>query len=164
MYDGSRARARRGRRNDPGVGSEQRDPTTPAVLDGAVDAFAADETLEVAVLDLDGGLLGPVGVESDLDLAGVRGVGVELPVAADLPGEHHPLRGLPGQHPAPVPLAAVHAALEPPAALGGFEDHVGDLGLSDVVLPWPPGAEGAGEQGEGAVTADVHGGLALDRR
>src|SRR5512133_2143153 len=50
------------------------------------------------MFDLDGGLGGALGVEAHLDLAGVRGVGVELPAAVDLPGEHDALRRLPGQH------------------------------------------------------------------
>jgi hypothetical protein len=46
----------------------------------------------------------------------------------------------------------------------GFEDHLGHVGLSDVVLVRPPGREGRGEHLERLLDRHVDGGLALDRR
>jgi hypothetical protein len=48
-----------------------------------------DDPLDVPVLELDGGLVGAVGGEADLDLAGVGGAGVELPTP-------RPCKGYPG--------------------------------------------------------------------
>jgi hypothetical protein len=49
--------------------------------------LAFDESDELPVFEGDGGLVGAVGGEADLDLAGVGGVGVVLPLAVDLPGD-----------------------------------------------------------------------------
>jgi hypothetical protein len=57
-----------------GVAFEQGRPSAAAAA-GAVRALTADEAFEVAVFNLDGGLGGAVGVEADLDLAGMVGVG-----------------------------------------------------------------------------------------
>ena len=133
-----------------GEAVEQQCPSA-AAADRVVDGLAADETVEVAVFDLDGGLAGPVGGEPGLDLAGVVGVGVELPRPVDLPGEHQPVRRLPGQHPAPVAFGAVDAALVPAPADAGLQDHFGHLGLADVVLVRPPRVDRAGEHPEGLV-------------
>ena len=109
---------------------------------------------------------GPVGGEPDLDLAGVLGVGVELPRAVDLPGEHQPVRRLPGQDPAPVALGAVDAALVPApadlAAPGSLRrPRPGRCGTRR-----PPGVERAGEHARNAwsmgtpmVTVPVIGGI-----
>src|SRR5215216_3201824 len=100
------------------------------------------------MFEVHGGLVGPVGAEADLDLAGVGGVGVVLPLAVDLPGDDQPMGWFPGQHPAPVALAAIDALLVPAAALAGFQDGGGHVGLADVVLGRPPPAEAVGEGAE----------------
>jgi Protein-L-isoaspartate(D-aspartate) O-methyltransferase (PCMT) len=62
-----------------------------AAADRVVDGLPALESFEVAVLDLDEGLIGPVGGESDVDLTGMIGIGLELPRSVDLPGEQQPV-------------------------------------------------------------------------
>src|SRR5690606_22554425 len=65
--------------------------------------------VEAAVLELDSGAALARGDEADIDL-GVE-VGVMAPVGADLPVEHQPFGRLVGDHPPPLALAAVDAAL-----------------------------------------------------
>src|SRR6266516_4085215 len=104
--------------------------------------------LEVAVLKLHAGLAVRLAGERDLDLAGVRGIGVEEPVVAvrvDLPGEHDPVRGIARRYRAPVALAAVHAALVITAADAGFEYGLGEVGGAEVVLARPPRVVTLGE-------------------
>src|SRR5215216_3031334 len=109
------------------------------------------------MFEVHGGLVGPVGAEADLDLAGVGGVGVVLPLAVDLPGDDQPMGWFPGQHPAPVALAAIGALLVPAAALAWFQDGGGHVGLADVVLGRPPAAEGVGEGAEDSLDRRVDG-------
>src|SRR5689334_20669761 len=84
----------------------------PALVgrDAVSDRFPARAVpVEVAVLELDARALRRLGDEPDLDLAGVVGVGDELPVRADVPAEDDALVGLVGQDPRPPALAAVLA-------------------------------------------------------
>src|SRR5207249_10580008 len=55
--------------------------------------------VDVAVLQLHPGTLRGLGDEPDLDLTGVVWVGLDLPLRADIPAEHHTVRWLVGQHP-----------------------------------------------------------------
>src|SRR6266511_5998208 len=109
------------------LGEELQEAGPAAALDGdhVVDRLAADEPVEEPVFQLDRGLPGSVGGEPHLDLAGVVGIGVVLPLAIDLPGDDQPVRWLPGQHPAPVALAAVDASFVPPSACTRFQEGVG---------------------------------------
>jgi hypothetical protein len=125
--------------------------------DGVVDHLAVDQPVQQPVLQLDRGLLRSVGGEAHLDLAGVVGVGVELPLAVDLPGDHQPVRRLPGQHAAPVALAAVDAPLVPAPALARLQDRRGHLRLADVVVGRPPGVHRVGEDPERAVDRHTDG-------
>src|SRR4051794_41633242 len=89
-----------------GLGGELEDAAPAAATgDPVAQRPAVDEPVEVAVLQLDGGLVRTVGGEPQLDLAGVRGIRVVPPVAVDLPGDDQPVRRFPSQHPAPTPLA-----------------------------------------------------------
>src|SRR6516225_9099103 len=63
--------------------------------------------VEVAVLDLDAGPLRCLGDEAHLPLARLGRVGLDLPLRADVPAQHHPVRGLVGQDPCPTALAAI---------------------------------------------------------
>src|SRR5947209_428686 len=65
--------------------------------------------VEVAVLELDPRALVGLGDEADLHLAGPLQIGLELPVGAYVPADHHSVRRLVGQHPRPPALASVHA-------------------------------------------------------
>jgi hypothetical protein len=68
------------------------------------------------VLELDAGAFGRLRGEADFDLAGLLGVGLDLPLGADVPAEHEPVGRLIGEHPDPVALAAVDAAVVDVAA------------------------------------------------
>src|SRR5262249_31502514 len=95
----------------------------------------------------------------DLELAGMGGVRVEDPVVAvrgDLPGHHDPVRWIAGEHPAPLALAAVHAALVVPAADARLEHGLGEVGGAAVVAG-PPGVVAVGEKGERPVGGQRHG-------
>jgi hypothetical protein len=69
------------------------------------------------VLELDARAAALGGREAHLDLGGVVGV------AARVPGEHEPVRWLPGQHLAPPAGAAVDRALDEPAGAVGAHRH-----------------------------------------
>src|SRR4029453_860034 len=90
---------------------EQLQEARPAAATGdpITERLAVNQPVEQPVFQLDGGLSGAVGAEADLDLAGVLGIGVVLPLAVDLPGDDEAMWWLPGQHLAPVALAAVGA-------------------------------------------------------
>src|SRR5580693_6437296 len=63
--------------------------------------------VEVPVLQLDPRAGRRLGIEPYLDLAGLGLVGLDGPPRADVPAEHHPVRGLEGQDARPPALAAV---------------------------------------------------------
>jgi hypothetical protein len=123
-------------------------PAAAAEDDRVVDGLAAGQPVEEPVFQLDRGLPRPVRGEPHLDFAGVGGIGVVLPLAVDLPRDDQPVRGLPGQHPAPVAFAAVVAPLVPPAPFAWLQDGVRHLGLANVVITRPPGAERTRENAE----------------
>src|ERR1700722_11716958 len=62
-------------------------------------------TIKVAVLELDSGAIRRLGDEPHLDLARLVEVGLDLPVRADVPTEHDPVRRLVGNHASPLALA-----------------------------------------------------------
>src|SRR5512132_629928 len=138
---------------------EQLQEAGPAAAtgDSVAERLAVDEPVKEPVFQVNGGLVRAVGGEPDLDLAGVVGIGVILPLAVDLPGDDQPVGRFPGQDPAPVALAAVHALLVPASAFAWLEDGLGHVGLADVVLGRPPGPEGVGEDAEGPLDGHVDG-------
>ena len=69
---------------------------------------------------------GASAMKRDLDLAGVVRVGLDLPLRADVPAEHHPVRRLVGEDPRPAALAAVGAAVVDVAADPRLEHGLGD--------------------------------------
>src|SRR3954447_4629570 len=67
-------------------------------VDGPGNGFPAGAVpVDVPVLKLDPGPARGLGVEADLDLAGLGLVGLDGPPRADVPAEHHPARGVVGQ-------------------------------------------------------------------
>src|SRR5215471_2715950 len=77
--------------------------------------------VEVAVLQLNAGAVRALGDEAHLHLAGQVRVVLDLPLRADIPAEHDPVRRLVGQHPGPPALAAVHRAVVNMPARPGLE-------------------------------------------
>ena len=97
---------------DVGVPREVGGPAA-FVGDAVADAFPTGAVaVEVAVLELDAGPVVGLGDEVDLDLARVRLVGLDLPVGADVPAEHHPVRWVVGEDAGPPALAAVLGAID----------------------------------------------------
>ena len=94
--------------------------------------------------------------EPDLDLAGSGVVGLELPLKADIPAEHDPVRRLVGEHAGPSTLAAVDASVDDVAADEGLEHHLLQVGLQDVVLGRPPRPDVVGEHTERLVDRRLH--------
>jgi hypothetical protein len=58
------------------------------------------------------------------------------------------VRGVTDEHPAPVALAAVHAALVVATPSAWLEHDVGKIGLPEMVTVRPPAVVAVGEQGE----------------
>ena len=115
------------------------------------------------MLELDARALRRLWDEADLDLAGPLEIGLDLPVRADVPGEHDPLRLVVGEHAPPLTLAAVDAAVEHPAARSRLEDRLCDLDLEHVVLARLDRVEPPDEDAERAVLRRVHDDLGADR-
>jgi hypothetical protein len=90
--------------------------------------------VDVPVLQLDAGAGRRLGVETDLDLAGLHRVGLDCPARADVPAEHHPVRRVEGQDPRPPALAAVCRTVHDAAADPGLEHRLSDRCPEDVVL------------------------------
>src|SRR5450755_1490145 len=105
--------------------------------------------VEMAVLQFDPGAVRSLGHEPDLDLAGQLRVGLDLPLRADVPAEHHPGWRLVGQDPRPPAFAAVDGAVVDTSADVGLEDCLGDRGPEQVVLRRLEVAEPLGERREG---------------
>src|SRR6266545_7248471 len=89
---------------------------------------------EAAMLELDPSAGGAFGDEPHLDLAGVGGIGVVLPVLVELPGQHESTRRLELGHSPGVALGAVDADLVPTAADLWLHHEVGHVGFTDRVL------------------------------
>ena len=122
-------------------------PSTP-VADGLPAGAVA---VEVAVLELDPRPLRRLGDEPHLDLAGLLEVGLDLPLRADVPAEHDPVRWLVGEHARPPAFAAVDAAVVDVPADARLEDGLGDLDAEHVVLGRLEAAELLGEDRERAL-------------
>ena len=120
--------------------------------------------IEVTVLQIDAGPVRFERREADLDLAGVGGLLVELPLRADVPGEHDPVRRLDGEHRTPRALGAVDASIVRSAADPRFEHRLGDLDVEQVVLARLDRIEVLREDLEGARPGDRDLDRELDRR
>jgi hypothetical protein len=103
--------------------------------------------LELAVLQVDPRARA-VGHEEDLDFR--LDCWVELPLRADLPGEHQPLRRLPQENAAPIAFTAVDAALQPTAPDPRLEDRLLRVRLADVFIGERPPSH-TGEDLPGAI-------------
>src|SRR5438046_7043824 len=78
------------------------------VGDAVADGLPAGAVpVEVAVLQLDPGTVRGLGDEGDLDLAGEVRLGLDLPLRADVPTEHDPVRWLVRKDARPAALAAI---------------------------------------------------------
>src|ERR1700730_1088317 len=126
----------------------------------AVDAVAdrlptGTVPVEVAVFQFDPGAVRSLGHEPDLDLAGHLGVGLALPLRADVPAENHAGWWLVGQDPRPPAFAAVDGAVVDVPADVGLEDGLADRGREQVVLRRLEVAEPFGERCEGLLDRRV---------
>src|SRR4030081_1238479 len=104
--------------------------------------------VEIAVLELDPGALWGLGDEAHLDLAGPAGVGLDLPLRADVPGKGDALGRLVGEHPRPLALAPVDAAVVDATTSARFEHRLGDVDREHVVLAGLDLVELLGEDAE----------------
>ena len=90
--------------------------------------------VEVPVLQLDAGTVRAFGDEAHLDLTCPVRVGLDLPLGADIPAEHHPVRRLVGQDPRPPALASIRRAVVDMPSGPRLEHRLGDRGGQQVVL------------------------------
>src|SRR5919201_6289659 len=98
---------------------EQPEESRPAALgrDRLPDLLGAlAHPVEPPVLELDARRALAGRREGDLDLARLRGVGIELPIRVQLPREDDPLRRLVLEDPSPIAFGSVRRALEPAPA------------------------------------------------
>jgi hypothetical protein len=125
---------------------------TVVAADALTDAFPPGAvTLEVAVFEVDPSALGGLGGEPHLDLTGLVEVGLDLPLRADVPADHDPMRWLVGEHPGEAALAAVDAAVVEASADAGLEHGRRELDLEQVVLARLEAPESFREDLEGAL-------------
>ena len=103
------------------------------------------------MLELDARTVRGLGDEAHLDFAGLVAIGLDLPLRADVPAEHDPVRRLVCEHPRPAALAAVDAAVVDVPAHVRLEDRLGDLDVEQVVVGRLEAAEVIGEDREGAL-------------
>ena len=76
--------------------------------------------------------------------------GIVLPVRANLPDEHQPMRWIPVEHFPPIAVAPIFAALKPSASHTRFNHRVSRGRLADVMrLQGPPGTVFPGKDSEG---------------
>src|ERR1700730_1481466 len=120
--------------------------------------------VDMAVLQFDPGAGRRLGVEPDLDLAGLGVVGLDGPLRADVPAEYHPVWRVESQDARPAALAAVGCPVHDAAADPGFEHRLGDGRAEQVVLGRLEVAEPVGEHREGALNRRVHHDLLADYR
>src|SRR5262249_34115730 len=67
--------------------------------------------VQVAVLQFDDGAVRALGDEADLNLAGLVGIGFDLPGSTDVPADHHPVGRFVGEDARPAALTAVDSAV-----------------------------------------------------
>src|ERR1700733_2718966 len=119
--------------------------------------------VQIAMLELDPGALCGLGDEPDLDLAGLRRVALQLPLRADVPAEHQPVRRLVGKDSRPLALTAIHAAVEQAPADARLEDGLGNLDAQDVVLAWLDPRKVPDEHSKGTLDRHINDDLRPDR-
>jgi hypothetical protein len=93
-------------------------------------------SLEVAVFKLYAGAVRALGDEPDLDLTGEFGAGLYLPLGADVPAEHHPVRRLVDQDPCPMTFAAVFGPVIDMSTDPRLEHRLGNRCRKEIVLWW----------------------------
>jgi len=71
----------------------------------------------------------------ELDLARLVQIALELPLRADVPAEHDPIRRLVGEHPPPLAFSPVDPAIVDSTAGAGLEHRLGDIDAEHVVIP-----------------------------
>src|SRR6516164_7405395 len=100
--------------------------------------------------------------ETNLDLAGVARVGLELPLRADVPAEDDSTRWLIGEDASPAAFAPVGGAVVDMAADPRLESGLGDLCTEQIVLGRFEVPEALDECGEGTLDRRVDDDLATD--
>ena len=103
------------------------------------------------VLELHPGASRGLGDEPHLDFAGQVGVGLDLPLRADVPAENDPVRRVVGQDPGPAAFAAVAGAVDDVPTDPRLEHSLHDRCAEQVVLRWFEITEPCGEHVEGPV-------------
>jgi hypothetical protein len=100
------------------------------------------------VLQFDPGSVRTLADEPNLDLTGQFRIGLDLPLRADVPTEHHAVRRLVGEDARPPALAAVGRAVVDVPADARLEHRLGDRRVEQVVFRWFEVAESFGERRE----------------
>ncbi len=78
------------------------------------------------MLELHPRSLGGLGDETDLHLAGLREIGLDLPLRRDVPADEQPVRGLVREDAGPAADAPVDAAVVDVTSDAPLEDGLGD--------------------------------------
>src|ERR1700680_398905 len=124
--------------------------------------------VDVAVLQLQSGARRRLGDEADLDLAGVVRLGLDLPLRADVPAEHHTVWWFVDENACPPALASIDAPVIDVAANPRLEGGLGDRRSEQIVLWRFEVAEPLGKYAEGPLDRRLnddlradHGGLCL---
>src|SRR4051794_3803456 len=112
--------------------------------------------VEVAVLELDARAVGGLRDEAHFDLAASVGVGLRLPVRADVPAEHDAVRRLVSEDTSPSALAPVDATVVDVAADSRLEHGLRDIDGEHVVLARLDAVEAIDEHLEGALYRRLH--------
>jgi hypothetical protein len=120
------------------------------------DSGADAMTIEVAVFEIDARGAVRFRGEADLDLAGLRHVGVVLPFGIQLPGEHEPPRRLPHEDPAPVAFGPIHRLLVAAAPSLRIDDRFLQRRPADAVAAGTPRFESVGVDVNRVLGARVH--------
>src|SRR5262249_43495341 len=121
----------------------------PIAADGVAHRFPPlTMTVEITVLELDARAVGVLGDEANFDLAGVLGIGLDLPPRADVPTDHHSMGRFVREHARPPTHAPIHAAVIDMAADPRLEHRLGDIDAEQVVLAWFDASEFVRERSE----------------
>jgi len=112
--------------------------------------------IEIAVLELDPGAARTFSDEGDLDLARIAEIGLQVPLRADVPGEHQAARRVIDEDPRPAGHPARGVAVIDVATRPRLEHGVAVLALEEVMLARPPRVHPLGEDLEGVLQWGVH--------
>jgi hypothetical protein len=150
LLSGGASAFRRGaRRDEVGVAIEVQGPSG-VVVDTVADTFPTGPVpFDVAMFEFESGALRGLGDEPDFDFAGVVGVGLDLPVRADVPADYDAVWRLERQDASPPTFAAISATVVDVAADVRLEHRRGDRDTEQVVLRWLEVPEPPGEHGKG---------------